>query len=132
VQISLIEDLFQVQTNAVRLINHELYLKTPLLAVIAVFCWLIPIATVYPPGTLVVGIQTVSLDTVFSVSVFHAKDLLETGNQPTIAEIVCQYREDPFPAFGPPVFPEAAHNMSFLKTCYLWSRLVYSTRTRIL
>jgi hypothetical protein len=130
-QISLIEDLFQVQTNAVRFVNHELYLKTPLLAVIAVFCWLIPIATVYPPGALVVGIQTVPLDTSFNVSVFHAKDLLETGHQSSIAEIMCQYREGTISHVGPPNFPEAAHNTSFLKSCYLTPELVYSTITRI-
>jgi hypothetical protein len=116
-QISLIEDLFQVQTNAFRLINHEVYLETPLLAVITMFCWLIPIATIYPPGALVVGIQTVSLDTSFNVSVFHAKDLLETGYQSSIAELDCD---------GPPQFPEAAHNTSLLQSCYLPSGLVYS------
>jgi hypothetical protein len=112
-----------VQTNAIRLVNHELYLKTPLLAVIAVFCWLIPIATVYPPGALIVGIQTVALETSFNVSVFHDRDLLERGYKSSIAEIECQ--DDP------PRFPEAAHDTSFLESCNLTSGLVYSIPTRV-
>jgi hypothetical protein len=120
-----------VQTNALRFVNHQLYIKTPLLAIIASFCWLIPIATIYPPGALVLGIQTVSLNTRFNVSVFHAKDLMNTANQSTIAEISCEYGEgppvSPIRMFGPPKFPEAALNPSFLKSCQFVPGSVYPT-----
>jgi len=83
-QISIIEDLFQVQTNAFRLANRNIYLRTPLLAIVTAFCWLVPIATIYPPGALVVGIQASASQKNFTVSVLHHKSLLEMGEVPSI------------------------------------------------
>jgi hypothetical protein len=104
-QINLIEDLLQVQTNALRLVNHNLYLKTPLLAAVAVFCWLIPIATIYPPGALVVGLQDSTLDRQFNVSIFHQKSLLDTGKQNPIASIYCVL-PGPGVEYYSPTFPD--------------------------
>jgi hypothetical protein len=107
-QISVIEDLFQVQTNPFLLANRNLFLRTPLLATIAVFCWLVPIATTYPPGALVVGLESSTLDTRYNVSVFHLKSLPEKGNLVSVAMILTPY--------GPVSFPEAAQDESILQS----------------
>lgn len=119
-QISLIEDLFQVQTNAVCFANHNLYIKTPILAAVAAFCWLVPIATIYPPGALVVGLQTSMVDTSFNVSGFHQKNLLNAEELGTIATISCPFDVNDN-------FLDAAKNTSQLKVCRLSSRSVYFT-----
>jgi hypothetical protein len=130
IQISLIEDLFQIQTNAFRFVNHDLYLRTPLLAAIAAFCWLVPIATVYPPSALIVGLQTVALDTSFNVTILHQKSLLDLGKKPSIALIWCRYYAEPgdqgHQAYvaKPPSFPEAAQNASLLSKCKYQDGLV--------
>jgi hypothetical protein len=108
-QISLIEDLFQVQANPFLLGNRNLYLRTPLLATVAAFCWLVPIATIYPPGALVVGLESSTLDTRYNVSVFHLKSLPENGYLVPVAMILTPY--------GPVSFPEAAQDESILRSC---------------
>jgi len=134
VQISLIEDLFRVQTNPLRLLNHHLYFKTPMLVTVAVFCWLVPIATLYPPGTLVVGLQPSSIDQSFNVSVFHHRTLQDIADDNVIAQIRCDYNCTESPksttcSTGPPPFPEAAENASLLATCEI-DRLVHLVLTR--
>jgi hypothetical protein len=120
-QISLIEDLFQVQTNVFRLVNPNLYLRTPLLATVAAYCWLIPIATIYRPGALVVGLESSTLETHYNVSVFHQKSLPKNGRMNTIAYILGPQLS------GVVTFPEAAQNESILDACrFLGSSLVYS------
>jgi len=91
VQISLIEDLFQVQTNPLRLFNYHLYFETPMLVAVAMFCWLVPIATLYPPGALVVGLQLSPIDQSFNVSVFHHRTLQDIADENVIAAIRCDY-----------------------------------------
>jgi hypothetical protein len=76
-----------VQTNALHLLSYELYLKTPALAAIALFCWLVPIATVYPPGALTVELQTLELAIDFNISVFHNRDPLKDVNN--VCSILC-------------------------------------------
>jgi hypothetical protein len=76
-QISLIESLFQIQTNAYHFSNAQLTFKTPTLALVASFCWLIPLATVYPPGALIVGLESSVVNTRFNVSTFHRTSLAD-------------------------------------------------------
>jgi hypothetical protein len=82
-KVGLIEDLFQIQSNAFRLANHHLFTQTPILAAVAVFCWMVPIATIYPPGALTVELEAKTFDTLFNVSVFHKKDFKD--NTPSLA-----------------------------------------------
>jgi hypothetical protein len=119
-QIKLIEDLFQVQSNVLRLGNRNLYLKTPILAVVAVFSWLIPIATIYPPGALVVNIETLRVDTNFKVSSFHTKGFTDIVHERSIAKISCDYGS----ANTMPGSVEDGENATLLETCYL-ATLVY-------
>jgi hypothetical protein len=81
-----------VQTNAFHLLSYELYLKTPALAAIAMFCWLVPIATVYPPGALTVELQTLELAMDFNISVFHDRDPLTDVNN--VCSILCGSFDD--------------------------------------
>jgi len=125
VQISLIEDLFQVQTNPLRLFNYHLYFKTPMLVAVAMFCWLVPIATLYPPGTLIVGLELSPIDQRFNVSVFHHRTLQDIADDNVIAPIKCEYDCDTDGCrLRPPPFPEAVQNSSLLESCS-WTRLVH-------
>jgi hypothetical protein len=119
-QIKLIEDLFQVQTNAFRLGNRNLYLETPILAVVALFSWLIPIATVYPPGALIVELETLRIDASFKVSSFHTKNFADIVYDRSIAKIFCDYGS----AITMPETVEDGQNATLLETCYL-ARSVY-------
>ena len=105
-----------MQTNALHLLSYELYLKTPALAAIAVFCWLVPIATVYPPGALTVELQTLQLAMDFNISVFHSRDPLEIINN--VCSVLCDtYDEGELVGFHPSEFsypPEAPMNVSDL------------------
>ena len=53
-KISLIEDLFQMRNNILCLTNPGIFRKVPLLFLAAVLSWLVPLATVYPPGALTI------------------------------------------------------------------------------
>lgn len=48
-----------------------------------------PIATVYPPGALVVELQVHPINTTFNVSVFHANDYLYDTNPDALSDISC-------------------------------------------
>jgi len=117
VQITLIEDLFQVQTNPLRLLNHHLYFKTPMLVAVAMFCWLVPIATLYPPGTLVVGLQPSSIDQSFNVSVFHHRTLQDVADDNVIAMIDCAHDCGDVGGCNITFTPDLAENASLLATC---------------
>jgi len=117
VQINLIEDLFQVQTNPLRLLNHHLYFKTPMLVAVAMFCWLVPIATLYPPGTLVVGLQPSSIDQSFNVSVFHHRTLQDVADDNVIAKIDCAHDCTDVGGCNITFTPDLAENASLLATC---------------
>jgi hypothetical protein len=69
-RVSLIEDLFQIQSNALRLANYALFAHTPFLVVIIGFSWLIPVAMIYPPGALVIRVEPATFNTRFNVSTF--------------------------------------------------------------
>jgi hypothetical protein len=125
-QISLIEDLFQVQMNAFRFANHDLYIKTPILAAVAAFCWLVPIAAVYPPGALVVGLQASKFDTRFNVSVLHQKTLQETGRLNTIAMIWCD--NETWTNASPMSTAPELQNMSTRQNC-IWQPTLVSLPT---
>jgi hypothetical protein len=116
IQVALMEDLFQVQTNAFRLINHKLYLKTPVLAAVAAFGWLIPIATIYPPGALIIGLEDSTISRSLNVSIFHQKSLSDVSKLSSIAPILCI---DPDNADGTvdPSLPEVAQNASLMQGC---------------
>ncbi|KAF2125621.1 hypothetical protein P153DRAFT_359973 [Dothidotthia symphoricarpi CBS 119687] len=68
-EVGLIEELFQIRNNAVRLLNPALARYTPVLLSIALFSWLVPLAMIYPPGALVVGLETRLVDENFNISV---------------------------------------------------------------
>jgi hypothetical protein len=113
IQVGLIEDLFQIQTSAFHLASPELYLKTPVLAAVALFCWIVPIATVYPPGALTVGLRVASIDTNFNVSVFHIDDPTRDTN--TLSHIWCGSNDDvPGPAHS---WGSKLSDETLLETC---------------
>jgi len=80
-KVGLIEELFQIRANALRLCNVALVRYTPTLLVIAVVSWVIPIATIYPPGAMVVGVESREVQEKFDVSVIPSSgDLNYTGS----------------------------------------------------
>jgi hypothetical protein len=85
------------------------------LAAVALFCWLVPIATVYPPGALTVELHDTSFDTNFNVSMFHVNDAKRDTN--TLSHISCD------DSLGPPGSDEseAPNDQAFLETCRLGS-----------
>jgi hypothetical protein len=98
------------------MISSSVYLQTPILAAVAVFCWLVPIATVYPPGALIVGLHVTSIAETFNVSVPHVKDPTKDTNY--MSHVWCALSVD---TSGPPGLLEDADlfmNASFLETCY--------------
>lgn len=104
-----------MQTNAFHLISPSLCIRTPILAAVAVFCWLAPIAMVYPPGALIVELNALSVDAKFNVSVLHVKNPMEDTDY--MSNIWC--RDEESGSSGPVEFPEDAYRM---KTCFSrWS-----------
>lgn len=69
-KVQVIEDLFQVHGNAFRLANNTLLRNLPALTAIVAFCWLVPVAMIFPPGALVVGIGARSIALNSTVSSF--------------------------------------------------------------
>jgi hypothetical protein len=70
-KVSLIEELFRIRSNPFRLLNQYLVRNTPILVLVAGISWLIPVATVYPPGALIVSMDTRILENVINISVFQ-------------------------------------------------------------
>jgi hypothetical protein len=68
-EVQFIEELFQIRANVLRLVNPTILRYTPHLFLIAIASWLIPIATIYPPGALVVNLETFQQHGTFNVSV---------------------------------------------------------------
>lgn len=56
-KVKVIEDLFQMQENAFKLANYTLLRTMPAMMAIVAFCWLAPVAMVFPPGALVVELR---------------------------------------------------------------------------
>lgn len=116
-----------MQTNPLHFLNYQLYFKTPILATVAIFCWLVPIATLYPPGTLIVGIQPSSIEKSFNVSVFHHRSLQDILEDNVIARISCYDRcPDGSCAVRKPPLPELTKKMSFLETCIVEKSVSFS------
>ncbi|KAJ8117316.1 hypothetical protein OPT61_g1458 [Boeremia exigua] len=88
-KVSLVEDLFQIQTNALHLASARVYISAPILAAVAVFSWLAPIALAYTSGTLVIELLSVPIDTPINVSVFHAKDSMYTTSPQALSRVSC-------------------------------------------
>lgn len=104
-----------MQTNPLHFLNYQLYFKTPVLVAVAIFCWLVPIATFYPPGTLIVGIQPSSIHTSFNVSVLHYKHLKDSIGDPGPSGFQCDYEKPD---------RQAADNKPILETCRLRPRWI--------
>ncbi|KAF3008932.1 hypothetical protein E8E13_011326 [Curvularia kusanoi] len=126
-KIGLIEDLFQIQTNALHLISSGVYLKTPVLAAIAVFCWVVPVAMIYPPGALIVELDYLQINTTQRVPTFHASNPFNGSWAP----ISC------IGSKGIDELGNQQQNASFLKTCKLYlagpgSNAVYVARSSLL
>lgn len=68
-EVRVIEELFQIRANALRLFNPTLIRSTPTLLLVAIISWLIPVATIYPPGAMVVDLEIRQTPKVFNVSV---------------------------------------------------------------
>ncbi|KAH6639095.1 hypothetical protein C7974DRAFT_387870 [Boeremia exigua] len=115
-KVGLVEDLFQIQTNAFHLASPNIYIKTPILAAVAIFCWLVPIATVYPPGALVVELHNLLVDTCFNVSVLHGKNYSTSWSSLPLSTIQC-WDEDRQLVILFDSDLENAQNASFLNTC---------------
>ena len=73
-EVGLIEELFQIRANALRLLHPALIRYTPVLFSVAILSWLLPVAMIYPPGALIVGIEYRPVADVFNVSVIPADD----------------------------------------------------------
>ncbi|KAJ8108732.1 hypothetical protein OPT61_g7964 [Boeremia exigua] len=68
-EVEVIEELFQIRANVLRLLNWALVRCTPSLVLVATLSWIIPIATIYPPGALTVGIEMRTVEQQFMASV---------------------------------------------------------------
>lgn len=79
--VSIIEELFQIRNNPLRLMNYTLLLSTPTLLVIATFSWVVPTAMIYPPGALVVGLEGRNVPEKFNVSGFQPNDTVSKDSQ---------------------------------------------------
>jgi hypothetical protein len=53
-QVDLIESLFQIRSNAMGLFNHKIVRHAPVLFITAALSWIVPLATIYPPGALTI------------------------------------------------------------------------------
>jgi hypothetical protein len=130
-QIKLIEDLFQIQNNAFHLAGSGIYLTTPVLAAVALFCWIMPIATVYPPGALTVELYVLPINTTYNVSVFHANDYRHDTNPEALSEIRCNYdnfsNDDTIGPVSSYFEDQPEYSISsFLRTCVSRWQVYYS------
>lgn len=53
-KVGLIEELFRLRSNPLSLANPGILRNAPLLFFVATALWIIPIATIYPPGALTI------------------------------------------------------------------------------
>jgi hypothetical protein len=68
-EVGVVEELFQIRANAIRLLKPSVLRYAPTLFSIAMISWLLPIAMIYPPGALVVGLEYLHVPEQFNVSV---------------------------------------------------------------
>lgn len=78
-EVSLIEELFQIHANALRLFNPVILRYAPNLLLLATISWSIPLATTFPPGAMIVDLETRQLQQEFNVSVIPQQGVL--GNR---------------------------------------------------
>lgn len=57
-EVQIIEELFQIRANVFRLLNKKLVRNAPSLVLVATISWLIPLATIYPPGALILSLES--------------------------------------------------------------------------
>ena len=70
-EIRLIEDLFQIRSNALGLINPKIIQHAPFIFLAVLISWLVPVATIYPPSALTIQMKARwTLETV-NASVFN-------------------------------------------------------------
>lgn len=79
-EVKLIEELFQIRANALRLFNPTLLRYAPTLFLIAMISWLIPVATIYPPGAMVVELEARQISQQFNVSLIPQPGKLSHHN----------------------------------------------------
>ena len=72
-EVGKIEGLFQMRTNVIKLCSPAIVRTMPMLVGIAAVSWLVPIALIYPPGSLTIGIQYRQVPAQFNVSVVPEK-----------------------------------------------------------
>jgi len=65
-QVSLIEDLFQIRSNIWGLFNHKLVRQAPIFFLVATMSWLVPLATINPPAALTIQSELVTAFTSFN------------------------------------------------------------------
>jgi hypothetical protein len=91
-EVGLIEELFQVRANVFRLANPTLIRYAPVLCLIATLSWLLPVAMIYPPGALIVDLESYRFYKRIDASVVpkdgnlkdkHFQDNLPSGNYTT-------------------------------------------------
>lgn len=70
-KVGFIEELFQIRNNPLRLLNRSVLQHAPTLLAVAIFTWLVPIAMIYPPGALVVSVDSWNYAEKFNVSVIQ-------------------------------------------------------------
>lgn len=84
IEVGHIEELFQIRANAFRLFNMTIIRSWPILSLIATISWLVPVALIYPPGSLVVGIEYRHIPIQFNASVIPKDNMdfsyFKTGN----------------------------------------------------
>jgi hypothetical protein len=82
-QISMIDDLFQIRTNLLSLANLRVFRKAPILFLAATLSWLVPLATVYPPGALTIQSEMQTFFTNVNASIMNPKS--ESTANPTVS-----------------------------------------------
>jgi hypothetical protein len=76
-----------------------------------------PIATVYPPGALIVELHALSVNATYNVSTFHANDYLYDTNPNALSDIWC-VDSDTFGPLKAFVQDQPEHSISsLLETC---------------
>jgi hypothetical protein len=70
---------------------------------------------VYPPGALIVEIETLRVNASFQASSFHTKSFADIVHNKGIAKILCDYGS----AITIPMSVEDGKNATLLETCYL-------------
>jgi hypothetical protein len=89
-RIGLIDDLFQIRSNVLGICNPEVFRKAPVLFLAATLSWLVPLATVYPPGALTIQSELHTSFTIENASIMNPEPLqvVEQVDTRSLASIV--------------------------------------------